>query len=177
MKDKDRQEFSITDEIMIREMIKIGIDQTAQTEEFHLVVEYSVVKIIGTDQGMNKIIQMTLGKETLEVMWECIRIRILAGRIIEVDIGETIGMRIMKEVGVALEEGNIKVIQEGTIEVAVVDLGQDQVWVLIEIDKMLQVQRVWPFCKRLSEIKSRQRNIPKYSKLLYNILEVCYNIY
>ena len=43
------------------------------------------------------------------------------------DIGETIEMRIMKEVGVGLEKGNIKLILEGTIEVAtVVDLDQDQ---------------------------------------------------
>ena len=37
------------------------------------------------------------------------------------DIEETIGMRIKKEVGVGLEKGNIKVILEGTIEVPVVD--------------------------------------------------------
>ena len=100
----------MTDVIIIREMTGIGIDQTADIEEFHLVVEYSVDKIRETDQGMNRIIRMTLGEETLELMWECIRIRILEDRIIAVDIEELIGMRIMKEVGVGLEKGNIKVI-------------------------------------------------------------------
>ena len=57
---------------------------------------------------MNRIIGMTLGDETLGVMWECIRIRIFKDRIIEVDIEETIGMRIMKEVGVGLEKDNLK---------------------------------------------------------------------
>ena len=46
---------------------------------------------------------------------------------------ETIGMKIMKDVGVGLEKDNLKVILEGTIEVAVVSQGQDQEWVLIEI--------------------------------------------
>ena len=40
------------------------------------------------------------------------------------DIGEIIGMKIMKEVGVGLEKGNTKVIQGVMIEEAVV--GQDQ---------------------------------------------------
>ena len=39
----------MTDIIMTREIIKIGIDQTAKIEEFHLVVEYGVEKIIETD--------------------------------------------------------------------------------------------------------------------------------
>ena len=54
-------------------------------------------------------------------MWECNRIIIIEDRIIEVDIEETIGMRIMTEVGVGLEKGNIKVIQEGMTEVAAAD--------------------------------------------------------
>ena len=56
-------------------------------------------------------------------MQECIRIRISEGRIIGVDIGEIIGM---KEVGVGLEKGNIKVTVQGMIGVAVVGLDQDQ---------------------------------------------------
>ena len=44
----------------------------------------------------------------------------------EVDIEETMEMRIITEVGVGLEKDNVKVILEGMIEVAVVDLGQDQ---------------------------------------------------
>ena len=52
--------------------------------------------------------------------------RIIEDRIIEVDIEETIGMKIMKELGVGLEKGYIKVIQEGMIEVAVGVQDQDQ---------------------------------------------------
>ena len=75
---------------------------------------------------MNKTIGMTLEEESLEVMKEHIKIRILEGRIIEADIEETIGMKIMKEIGVGLENGNIKVAQEGIIEEATVGQGQDQ---------------------------------------------------
>ena len=46
------------------------------------------------------------------------------------DIEETIGIKVMKEVGVGLEKGSIKVIQEGMIEVAAVGQGQDQEQVL-----------------------------------------------
>ena len=42
----------MTNIITIRD--KIGIDQIVEIEEFHLVVEFSVHKITGTDQGMNK---------------------------------------------------------------------------------------------------------------------------
>ena len=132
VKEENIQEVSMTDIIMTREIIKIGIDQTAEIEKFCLVVEYSVDKITETGKGMNRSIGMTFGEEILEVMWAHIRIRIIEDRIIEVDIEETIGMRIMTEVEEGLEKGNIRVILEGTIEV-VVDLGQDQEWVLIEI--------------------------------------------
>ena len=49
VKEENRREMSMTDVIMIREIIKIGIDQTMEIEEFHLVVEYSVDKIIEID--------------------------------------------------------------------------------------------------------------------------------
>ena len=35
-------------------MNRIGIDQVVEIEEFHLVVEFSVDKITGVNQGMNK---------------------------------------------------------------------------------------------------------------------------
>ena len=44
----------MTDVIMIREIIKIGIDQTAEIEKFHLVAEYSMYKNIQTDQGITE---------------------------------------------------------------------------------------------------------------------------
>ena len=50
------------------------------------------------------------------------------------DIEKIIGMNIMKKVGVDLEKGSIKVIQEGMIEVVTVDQGQDQEQVLTETE-------------------------------------------
>ena len=55
----------MTDVIMNRESIGIGLDQLVEIGEFHLVVGYSVGKIIETDQDMNRIIGMTLGEEIL----------------------------------------------------------------------------------------------------------------
>ena len=46
---------------------------------------------------MNKVIGMTLREEILEAMSEHMKIIILEDRIIEVDIEEIIGMKIMKE--------------------------------------------------------------------------------
>ena len=42
-------------------------------------------------------------------MWECIKVGTVENRIIEVDIDETIGKKILKEVEVGLEKGDIKV--------------------------------------------------------------------
>ena len=53
---------------MIRGITKIGIHQTVEIEEFHLVVGYSVDKITETDQGMNRITRMILEEDTSEVM-------------------------------------------------------------------------------------------------------------
>ena len=56
----------MTNVIIIREIIRVGLDQIVEIGEFHLVVGYSVDKIIETGQGMNRIIGMTLGEEILE---------------------------------------------------------------------------------------------------------------
>ena len=58
----------MTDIIIIREIVTIGIGQMAEIEEFHLVVGYSVDKFIETDQDMNRITGMILEEEILEVM-------------------------------------------------------------------------------------------------------------
>ena len=65
-KGRARQVISMTDITMMREIIRIGIDQIVEIREFHLVVELSVDKIIEIDQGMNKSIGMTLKEEILE---------------------------------------------------------------------------------------------------------------
>ena len=89
--------------IMIKVIIRIGINQVEEKEKL------SMDKIIEVDQGMNKAMGMILGEETLGVTQGHTKIRISEGRITEVEIEENIGMKILKEVGVGLEKGNIKV--------------------------------------------------------------------
>ena len=95
----------MTDVIMTRETIRIGLDQIAKIGEFHFVVGYSVEKTIETDQGMNRIIGMTLREEILEEILE--QNKITEDRIMEEDIEKIIGVRIMTEVGVGLEKDKI----------------------------------------------------------------------
>ena len=57
----------MTNVITIRKNIRIGIDQVVDIEEFHLVVEFSVVKILEVDQGMNKVIGTTLRRGNCRV--------------------------------------------------------------------------------------------------------------
>ena len=94
--------------IMVQEIIKIGTDQIVEIGEFNWVDTVEV------DQGMKKII----GEEILEVMWE--HINILKDRIIEKDIEEIIGMKIIaeKEVGVGLGKDHFQgiLIIEGMTE-------------------------------------------------------------
>ena len=91
---------------------------------------YSVDKIIETDQGMNRIIRMTLGKEILEKIskWS----RSTKDGFIEMDIEEIIGIRFMEEEGVGLEKDYTKTITEGMTKV--IDLDQVQEQVPIEIE-------------------------------------------
>ena len=127
VKGEDKQEIS-----MIKETIRIGTGQIAEIEDYNLVVEFNTDRIIEVDQGMTRIIGMTIGGEILKGMWECIKIRTLGDKIIEVDIEETIEMT-MKEVGVGLEKSHTQVILEGMTEVTVtVGQGQDQEQVLID---------------------------------------------
>ena len=64
-KEEDSQEISMTNVIMIKETIRIGIDQIAEIEESNLEVELSTDKIIEVDQDMKKTIEMTIGEESL----------------------------------------------------------------------------------------------------------------
>ena len=63
-KEENRQEISMKNVIMIKEIIRLGIAQIVEIGEFHLVVEVSMDKIIELDQGMNKAIGMTSEEET-----------------------------------------------------------------------------------------------------------------
>ena len=60
--------------------IRIGLDQISEIEECKLAVEFSMDKITEVGQGIDKATEMTLGEEILEVMQECIKIRILEDR-------------------------------------------------------------------------------------------------
>ena len=119
--------------IMIREIIKIDIDQIVGIREYHSVVEYNMDRITETDQGIARTIEVISEEEILEGMYN--QIRIIEVKIIEVDIEEIIGMIIMKEVGVGLGKGNIQIIPEGMIEGVVgVDQVQEPVPIEIELD-------------------------------------------
>ena len=53
VEDVDRVENFMIDIIMIRETIKIDIDQIVETEGFNLLLEYNMDRIMEVDQGMN----------------------------------------------------------------------------------------------------------------------------
>ena len=115
-KGEDRQEIS-TITAMVREIIKIDIGQIVDVGEYHSVAEYNIARIIETDQGIIKTIEVILEEEISN------QIRITEVKIIEVDIEETIEMIIMKEAEVGLGIDNIPII-EGTIGATI---GLDQV--------------------------------------------------
>ena len=61
-KEVDRVQFFMIHIIMMEEIIKICIDQIVEIEELNLVDK------VGVDQGMNRIIGMIIGEETLGIM-------------------------------------------------------------------------------------------------------------
>ena len=81
--------------------------------ECHTEVELSLDNIIEEDHSMIKITEVILGKEILK---EC---RISEVRILEVDIEVALGMKILEQVEVGLEQDSIQVTVGGMIEVAV----------------------------------------------------------
>ena len=68
VKEENRQEISMVDVIMIREIIRIGIDQIVEIWEFNLVVDCNVDEIIRIDPSMNRIIEMTSEEVIMGVM-------------------------------------------------------------------------------------------------------------
>ena len=79
--------------IMIREIIKIDVDQTAEIEGHHTEVEVSMDKIIKKDCAISIIIEMTLEETVSEI---CTVIEVI---ILEVGIEGVIEMIILEEVG------------------------------------------------------------------------------
>ena len=115
--------------IMVRGIIKIDIGQIVETEEYHMVVEYSKDRITETDQGTIRIIEVILEEGI------CDQIRIIEIKTIEVDIEEIIEAIIMKEVETGLGRDSIQIIPEGMIGLVVgLDLVQELVPTEIELD-------------------------------------------
>ena len=52
--------------IMIREIIRIDIGHIVEIGEYHSVVKYNMDRIIKTDQGVIRTIEVILGEEILE---------------------------------------------------------------------------------------------------------------
>ena len=119
-KEGERQEISMI-AAMVREIIKIDIGQIVETGEYHSVVEYKMDRIIVTDQGIIRTIEVILEEETLDKI--SFQIKITEVKIIEADTEEIIEMIIMEGVEVGLGIDIILIIA-GTIEAAV---GIDQV--------------------------------------------------
>ena len=95
----DKQEISTIEIIMIKEMIKIDIGQIVEIGEYHSVVEYNMDRIIKTDQGIIRTIDVTLEEEILEDICDP-QIRIMEVKFLEVD---TEGItEVIKEAGVDL---------------------------------------------------------------------------
>ena len=63
VKGEDKQEIP-----MIKETIRICTGQRVEIEEYNLVVEFNMDRIIKVDQGMNRNIGMIFDKAILEVM-------------------------------------------------------------------------------------------------------------
>ena len=121
------QEISMIKINMIREIIKIDINQIAGIEEHQTEVEVSMDKIKEEDHVILITIEMTLEEIISEIH------KITEVKILEVDTEGIIAMIILEEVGVGLGTDNIQMISVGMIEV-VVDLDQVQELVLIEIE-------------------------------------------
>ena len=119
-KGEDRQEISMLT-AMVRETVRIDIGQIMERGEYHSVVEYNMDRIIGTDQGIIRTIEVILEEKILKEISD--QIRITEVKIIEVDTEEITEIIIMKEVEVGLGIDNIPII-EGLIEATV---GLDQV--------------------------------------------------
>ena len=65
VREEGRQEdFMI--KTIIKEIIKIDIDQIVEVGEYHLVVEYNMDRIIEIAPGIIRTIEMTLEKEIIE---------------------------------------------------------------------------------------------------------------
>ena len=65
VREGERQETFMIDITMIKEMIKIGIDQAVEIGEYHSVEKYNMDRIIKISLGIIRIIEIILGEEIL----------------------------------------------------------------------------------------------------------------
>ena len=103
---------------MNRKVFKIGLDQIV-ARVIHLQEGQGMDKSIEIDQGMTQIIE-----EIIETI--CDIIKGMEDKIItEIDLGEILEIKAMREVGVDHMIDNLEVMMEGTTEVlTTVDQGQ-----------------------------------------------------
>ena len=126
-KGEDRQIISMI-ATMVREIIKIDIGQIVEMGECHSVVEYNMDRIIGTDHGIIRTVEVILKEEI------CNQIRIIEVKILSMGTKESIEMIIMKEVEAGPGVDNIPIIK-GMIEARVgLDQAQEPAQIEIELD-------------------------------------------
>ena len=141
---------------MLKENIKIELDQIMEVRKYCSVVEYKMDRTIEIALGIIRAIEMILGKKILEGIQD--QIKIIEDKITEVDIEEFIETIIMKEVGVGLEKESFQIIQEGMTEVVAVGLDQVQELVLIEIGlDAINVESMIILLKTV-QLQNRERN-------------------
>ena len=68
VREEERQEIFTTDVAMMRDIIKIGIDQIMEIGEYHSVEEYNTDRIIEIALGIIRGIEMNLRMEILRKM-------------------------------------------------------------------------------------------------------------
>ena len=131
-----------------------------EIEECHLGVEFSTDRIIDEGHNMLTIIEMTLGEKILE------KCKIIEVKILEMDIDVIIEMITLEEVEVDLGKDSVQVILGGMIKAVVVDKGQVQEPVLIEIE--LEVLNVANMIISLKTVKTQGQieSQDKYSKCI-----------
>ena len=137
VREEERLEISMI-KIMIREVIKMEIDQIVEIGKYCSLVEYNMERIIEIDLGTIRITEVTLEEVIVEEICD-LQIRFIEDEIIEVDTEVIIEMIIMMEVAGGQETDNTQTIPAGMTEVVV---GLDQVKELVQIETELDAIHV-----------------------------------
>ena len=146
----NNQGIVMTKIIMIRENIKIDIDQIAEIEGHHSEIEVCTDKIIiGEDHNMAIIIEVTLEEMILE---QC---KITGIKILEVEIEGIAEVTTLEEVEEGTGTDKIQVISVEMTEVVVA--GQDQVHELVLIETELDALSAGKDCPTLQTEKEPEQ--------------------